>query len=145
MVYNEGPIGHCVPVATPEPIDENINASSTFDTPSSSIIATTSTTIISSAAHLSTNLQQSARSAQLSACSSEKCLNGGTCYGFSTNYTCICAKGYKGLSLLQILLTINSFNTITILQFIKNCWKMLWKILACEKFLKGFKIFFCLF
>lgn len=42
--------------------------------------------------------QQTQRSASLNACPQENCLNGGTCLGYSSNYTCICASGYTGLA-----------------------------------------------
>lgn len=74
-----GPIGHCIPITT--------------TTTSMPPLTPSSATSV-----LVTNQQQS-RSAQLNACTSDKCLNGGTCQGFATNYTCICASGYKGLDL----------------------------------------------
>ncbi|KAL9889128.1 cell polarity complex component crumbs isoform 1-T1 [Glossina fuscipes fuscipes] len=74
-----GPIGHCVPT-TP-----------TTDLPAlPSNNPTTPTLLVN-------NVPQY-RSAQLNACSSDNCLNGGTCQGFDTNYTCICASGYQGFN-----------------------------------------------
>lgn len=83
LVINLGPIGHCVPT-TP-----------TTDLPAlPSNNPTTPTLLVN-------NVPQY-RSAQLNACSSDNCLNGGTCQGFDTNYTCICASGYQGLTLLSM-------------------------------------------
>uniref|UniRef100_A0A1I8PY45 Protein crumbs n=1 Tax=Stomoxys calcitrans TaxID=35570 RepID=A0A1I8PY45_STOCA len=79
------PIGHCIPVE------------------STTIMPTAPPTLVvsSSASSPVVNNQQSSRSAQLNACSSDKCLNGGTCQGFATNYTCICALGFKGFNCEQ--------------------------------------------
>lgn len=44
------------------------------------------------------------RSAQLNACSHSICLNGGTCKGNASNYTCICPSGFKGSILYNIFL-----------------------------------------
>ena len=76
-----GPIGHCIPIMT----------TTTTSMPSISASSSAISTLVSN--------QQQSRSAQLNACSSDKCLNGGTCQGFATNYTCICASGYKGLDI----------------------------------------------
>ncbi|XP_037806367.1 protein crumbs isoform X1 [Lucilia sericata] len=73
-----GPIGHCIPITT-----------TTTNMPPISPSSATSVLVSN---------QQQSRSAQLTACSSDKCLNGGTCQGYATNYTCICASGYKGFN-----------------------------------------------
>jgi len=43
------------------------------------------------------------RSASLNACPQENCLNGGTCLGYSGNYTCTCASGYTGLAYISVV------------------------------------------
>lgn len=123
---NVGPIGHCLPTTTtptpelPPPtttIPETTAATMLITTPASpKNIATTTTTTtnkpsITNNKNTTTtttdqlNIQQqqqqtqTQRSAPLNACSPENCLNGGTCLGYSSNYTCICASGYTGLAI----------------------------------------------
>ncbi|XP_023158448.1 protein crumbs isoform X2 [Ceratitis capitata] len=43
-----------------------------------------------------TNSPLITHSAQLKACPPENCLNGGTCSGSASNFTCLCASGYTG-------------------------------------------------
>ena len=69
-----GPIGHCLPIVT------------------SATALTTAPTVTPASLY---NVQS--RSAQLNVCPSEKCLNGGTCKGYASNYTCQCPNGFSGL------------------------------------------------
>ncbi|XP_068155556.1 protein crumbs isoform X3 [Drosophila tropicalis] len=115
-----GPIGHCVPTATtplPElllptttaitsPASTTLLTTTTTATATTKIPQLTTTTTIKNNKQLNKQQQQqqtpTQRSASLSvsttptACPPENCLNGGTCKGFGSNYTCICASGYTG-------------------------------------------------
>lgn len=112
-----GPIGHCLPTTT-TPIPEQATTATTTPAIPTTIVATTrnitttkkppitnttrtATTTTESKLNKQQQQQQQAqtqRSASLNACPQENCLNGGTCLGYSNNYTCICASGYTGLA-----------------------------------------------
>ncbi|XP_017140739.1 protein crumbs isoform X1 [Drosophila miranda] len=111
-----GPIGHCLPTTTTTPTPEQLPTTTTTivaitvpaitntNTIPTTILPTTTTT--TTASKLNKNQQQQQQSpthrlASLNACPQENCLNGGTCQGYSSNYTCICASGYTGYNCQQ--------------------------------------------
>ncbi|XP_016036029.2 protein crumbs isoform X1 [Drosophila simulans] len=110
---SSGPIGHCLPTTTtPTPEQEPTTTPRTTANPNPAIPNTLTTTtkippITTSRTPVGTTtgsrkppqqpLQSpTQRSASLNACPQENCLNGGTCLGYSGNYSCICASGYTG-------------------------------------------------
>lgn len=95
-----GPIGHCVEVSTTTTTTTTLPPLPPTLVPTSPSPPTTlpsSYNVVTVASLILNQQQQQQRLAQLTACSSENCLNGGTCQGHATNYTCICASGFKGL------------------------------------------------
>ncbi|XP_067637731.1 protein crumbs isoform X2 [Eurosta solidaginis] len=92
-----GPIGHCLPIPTTPSSTLVISSPTTkATTTTTAAVQMTATTTTNNPLLLPNSIQQQPRSAQLFACPPENCLNGGTCSGSASNFTCLCASGYKG-------------------------------------------------